>query len=114
MPAATLARVREGARCACGMEAPCHAAHERLWPHGFMPQPCVCVCVCVWRAHVVHAGEDLVGVLGHLILDVHLAAVLVLRLARERVVKFEVVRVRLEHLRCIGFQPRVAQPRVAA
>merc|ERR1719235_1991906 len=40
---------------------------------------------------VVHAVEDLVGVLLHLVLDVHLAAVHVGLLARERVVETEVV-----------------------
>merc|ERR1719359_2579888 len=40
---------------------------------------------------LVHPLEDLVGVLRHLVLDVHLAARLVLLLARERVIELEVV-----------------------
>merc|ERR1719453_1835046 len=46
---------------------------------------------------VVHAVEDLVGVLLDLVLDVHLAAVHVGLLTREGVVEAEVVRVRLEN-----------------
>merc|ERR1711924_158519 len=46
---------------------------------------------------VIHPVEDLRRVLLHLVLDVHLAALLVRLLARERVVEAEVVRVRLPH-----------------
>eukprot|EP00962_Isochrysis_galbana_P059549 scaffold33222_cov129-Isochrysis_galbana.AAC.4 len=45
---------------------------------------------------IVHAGEDLVRVFGDFVLDVHLAAVLVGLLTRERVVNAEVLRVRLK------------------
>mmetsp|Transcript_5995 Transcript_5995/g.10231 ORF Transcript_5995/g.10231 Transcript_5995/m.10231 type:complete len:380 (+) Transcript_5995:74-1213(+) len=46
-------------------------------------------------AALVEAVEDLVSVLLHLVLDVHLATLLVLHLAAERVVEAEVVRVLL-------------------